>query len=439
MFSLPAVLQGFMHTPAQSLVQGIYAKHAGLSLAALASAVIVTRVFDAVIDPVIGIAADAWRRRTSTHKHFLAFGTLVTILGLWQLYRPPVSVSIAYFTGWFMVAYLGWTITEIPYRAWSIELSSEYTMRTRIQTWLGVATAVGTYAFFFVPLLGKSLGLTQSTEIDLSTLALGAIVIAAVMPLANLIAIWRVPDGAFAAREDQVHWSELWQAVRQNGPLLYFMLMFLAAGITLAISTGVSYLFFDALGLSDKLAALSLLLAPVTLIGMPVWAAVCKRFDRQKVWALCLLATSACYVLYGLVPPGESGLMIVGSVSMLLLFFSTCSFVVAPATLGDIVDYGRWKLGHDHSSFYVAFFALIQKAINGVGIAIGFMLLDLLGFDAAAKTHSASDLFAIRLTSAWLPAAAILIAAPFVWRFPITRAKHEQMLREIAARDGNAR
>jgi len=124
-FALPAIMQGFMHAPAASLIQGIYAKHAGLPLVALGTAVLITRLFDAFTDPLIGWASDWWRQKTGSRKPFIVVGTLVTAVGLWFLYRPPEGVTISYFLVWFTVAYLGWTMTEIPYRAWSFELATE--------------------------------------------------------------------------------------------------------------------------------------------------------------------------------------------------------------------------------------------------------------------------------------------------------------------------
>lgn len=46
LFILPALAMGFMHGPEQQM-QGIYAKYAGLTLAALAGATLLTRAFDA--------------------------------------------------------------------------------------------------------------------------------------------------------------------------------------------------------------------------------------------------------------------------------------------------------------------------------------------------------------------------------------------------------
>ena len=65
LFALPALLVGFMHGPEQQ-IQGIYAKYAGLALAALAMATLLTRAFDAVTYPLIGYLSDLTYARTGT-------------------------------------------------------------------------------------------------------------------------------------------------------------------------------------------------------------------------------------------------------------------------------------------------------------------------------------------------------------------------------------
>src|SRR5439155_15833656 len=81
-FALPGLMVGFMHAP-ETIVQGIYAKYAGLTLSALAGALILTRLFDAIPYPLIGYLSDLTARRTGTRKPWLVAGTIVTVVSLW--------------------------------------------------------------------------------------------------------------------------------------------------------------------------------------------------------------------------------------------------------------------------------------------------------------------------------------------------------------------
>lgn len=432
-FALPSVLQGFLHAPAQSILQGVYAKHGGLALAALGTAVLVARIFDALVDPFIGIASDAWYRRTGSHRLFMLIGTLVTVLGLWQLFQPPPGPHVLHFALWYMVASLGWSLIEIPYKTWGAQLSSDYVQRTRIQTWMAVAGVIGTILFYLTPALAQALGRSDSSEFDFRALSVAALVVAFGLPLVNLLALWRVPAGQPPARVVQPAPRELWRALRGNGPFVYFTLMFFISGMTNGINQGVNYLFIDTyLGLGAQFAGIMLMAGPVMLIGIPVWGAACQRWERQKVWAATLAVVAVCQAAYAFVPLGAAGLKAVTLLTLVILFFVPCIFVAGPAMVGDLIDYGRSKFGRDHGGIYIAFFSVVSMTVNALGAATGLVLLDVLGYDATATVQSEEGRIAMQLVAAWIPALGTALAVPLVWRYPLNRQRHAALLHELA-------
>lgn len=132
-FILPALALAFMHGPEMQM-QGIYAKHAGLTLAALAGATLLTRAFDAITYPVIGYLSDLSYARMGTRKPWVVGGALLSALGVWFLYRPPADVGIGYYVAWTGVTYLGWKTAEIPYQACAVEGGVRYTIDCHSRT-----------------------------------------------------------------------------------------------------------------------------------------------------------------------------------------------------------------------------------------------------------------------------------------------------------------
>ncbi len=436
-FCVPGIMQGFMHAPALALIQGVYAKHTGLTLAALGTALLISRIFDAVTDPLIGLASDSWYRRRGTRKPFVLLGTLFSVTGIWFLFRPPHDVTVVYFGTWFMVTYLGWTITEIPFRAWSFELSSDYVVRTRIQTMMSIALFIGGYAFYFVPFLTRGLGLTDSTEINLDTLSFAAIGVVALMPLSNLITVLLVPDGAFNVRQSETSLGLIYNAVRGNTPLIYFIAMLLLYVLGNGLSQGTSYLFIDSfLGLARHLSTILLFGTPVLILALPLWGWLCQRFERRQVWAWAAMANGVVVTAFGFVPVGEDSLPLVFLAYLSALFFSSCFFVVAPAMLGDIVDFGRWRFGADYGGTYSALYTLITKVVTGIGLALSLLLLNWFGYDATAAEQTRAGGLAMRTIGAWLPGLTLFVTAILVWRFPISRGRHRQIVRDLEERDG---
>jgi len=132
MYPLPYIMVGVFFTPIHTALPGIYAKHFGLGLSVIATAMFVGRLFDAVTDPLIGYASDAYHARTGTRKPFVVIGGLFFVLCTYFLCVPPENVSAAYFTGWLFVFYLAFTMFEIPHMTWGGELTSNATEKNKV-------------------------------------------------------------------------------------------------------------------------------------------------------------------------------------------------------------------------------------------------------------------------------------------------------------------
>lgn len=71
------------------VLHGIYAKYFGISLTAIATVLLVSRLFDAINDPIIGYSSDRVRLHTGTRKQFVFIGGLLTAISCYFLIQPP--------------------------------------------------------------------------------------------------------------------------------------------------------------------------------------------------------------------------------------------------------------------------------------------------------------------------------------------------------------
>lgn len=441
-FALPAIMEGLMHAP-ESQVQGIYAKYTGLSLTALASGLLLTRVFDALTYPLIGQWSDQTFRRTGSRKGLMAFGTAVAVLGVWFLFRPPPNPSIVYYTGWAMVTYVGWKLTEIPYTAWSLGLSRDYVQRARVQLWRFMAALSGSILFFTVPFATKALGLSDSTELNLHTLSFAAVVVVVCMPLFNSFALLRVPNSEapqpVAPAGSKAGWREMFSAVASNGPLLRLLLAAAPALALNGMAAGTLFLFADVyLHLGKKLAVIQLAGLPMTLIGLLFWTWLCQKFERHRVWAISMMVAALCDGLLAFVPAGPSALVPILVLYPIGLFSFICIAIAFPAMLGDVVDYELLRTGEDRSGIYAAINAFLQKSMTAVSGAFGIAMVGWFGFDAHADEQTAWAGFGIRLAAMGLPALGFVASASLLWWFPLNRARQAEIRKAMQARESRS-
>lgn len=439
-FSLPAAVQGFTHTAAGQLLTGVYAKHFGLSLGALGTAVLLCKMFDAITDPLIGLWSDAHRRRGGWRRTWVVSGSLLAAAALWFLFRPPAGVGIIYFTVWYLLVYLGWTIAEIPYRAWSVELTQDYQQRTRIAVWMFTTALGGSIVVFMVPMAGPLLGFAKTQEVTPTTLSVLALITAVATPVLCAIAVRRAPEGPAIDQATNESPSELWRSIAGNRPLLILTGLFLLYSFASGMVQGVLFLYVDVyLGLSEYLAPILLITGPMAVIATPVWGWLCGRYEKHRAWAAAILGQAIAVGLMGLIVPGEAALIAIAILTAMNFFFGAAAGVAMPAILGDVVDYGTLRFGRERAGVYYSFYTLMQKSISGAGIAAGMFIIAYFGFDATSHHQTQSGVFGLKLAYAYLPAViALAIVLPML-RFPIDRRQHGRIIQALRRRGATAR
>ncbi|WP_072312889.1 MFS transporter [Agrococcus sp. Marseille-P2731] len=425
-FTLPTIVLGIMHGP-EGVIQGVYAKHAGLALGGLAIALLVTKMFDAITYPLIGSLSDRTYARTGSRRGWIIGGTIISVVGMWALLHPPAEPTVVYFGVSMSVLYLGWKTVEIPLQAWSYNLSADHAQRARVQGWRGMGQVVGQLLFFFVPALAFGLGVSDSTEIDFRSLGVLAVIALVAMPVAAAVMLLVVPSGAVTTAESvsatlRSRARETLRALRGNPPLMRLLAAFLPVNLLAGMSGGLAYLYMDVyLGLSAELPAVLATSLVTSIIGIPIWTALSARFERHRVWAVALILGAIACASFVLVQPGPGAFL--GCILLFPIVTLVLSGSVVVYTMSaDVVDYGRLHTGRDHGGLYGSMFAFLQKSLLGVAGALGLGLVGAFGFDAEGGVQTTAAVVGITFGFSIAPALGLLAAAAIIWRYPLDRA-----------------
>ncbi len=139
----PAALGVFMMVLVQNL---------GFSPVLWGLAFFAPRVFDAILDPMMGFISDNTKSRWGRRRQYVFIGALVMGVAyafMWQLYpENGVDYNFTYFMIWSFVFYIGLTIFGVPYVAMGYEMSPDFNERTQI---MAIAQFIGQWAWVIVP------------------------------------------------------------------------------------------------------------------------------------------------------------------------------------------------------------------------------------------------------------------------------------------------
>lgn len=428
-YAAPAFSQVLIHGPANSIIQGIYAKEFGVSLQAIAGILLIAGLVDVVTNPLIGYCSDRYRIRHGSRKPWLLVGAAFAVVACWFLYAPTPPVTAGYFLGWLLLAYFAWSVSEIPYGAWIAEISDDYDQRTRLSTWRAIFAYGGSIVFFAVPFLP----IFPTTEFTADTLRWTAIIAGIALPAMTLLAVALVPNGTAPRAHAAQASRDPWRAVFLNRPLLLYASMFALIGLANGVLAGVLFFFFDSyLDQGKAMAGIFLVALPVGALAVPVWGYLCRKFGKHRAWAAGTAATAVSILGYGFVPVGSAGTWLLTVVHVLVIASYVSYAVASPAVLADVVDYGRWRFGADFGGTYFSFYSLMYKAAPQVGAALGIAMLGWFGFDPQARILSAEARSGLLLVFCVVPAVMLAIATVLVWRFPIDARRQAIIARRLA-------
>ena len=374
-----------------NILHGIYAKYFGLPLVTIATVLMISRIFDALSDPLVGILADIYQKKRRSYKPFVLGGGILFIISSYFLYFPlsedelslGQEVTPIYFLIAFLAFYLSWTVFEIPHLSWGGDLSADVKGRNRIFSNRALAFYIGTSVFFSLPLLP----IFETSEFTPETLAWSVMIAAPVTLLAIFFCVFNVPDNRsipqkFGRGVDASGGNKSFFKLAKNKPFTIFLMAFIFTGIGGGMWFGLIFIYVDSyLGLGNELSLSYLLGFLFSILTVFIWKWIAEKFDKNISWCAGMLLVMLGIVGTGFLSPGESGWWSLLVCMLLVNGGMASSVALAPSLLSDIIDYGSWKFGQKSSALYFSVYTFALKANIGIGVATGMFLAGLYGFD----------------------------------------------------------
>jgi GPH family glycoside/pentoside/hexuronide:cation symporter len=163
-----------------------------LGAALAGTALLVGKVWDAVIDPAIGFFSDRTKSRLGRRRPWMLGGAIAVFFFMILMYTNPHIQSQFWLFMWVIFVYCllvtAYSVINIPYGALTPELTRDYDGRTVLNAYRMSFAVIGTFigAGIVLPLVGAF------ANKDLGWMAMGA-AMGAVISVTALITIFTVP------------------------------------------------------------------------------------------------------------------------------------------------------------------------------------------------------------------------------------------------------
>ena len=389
-----------------------------------------SRVSDAILDPVAGYLSDRTDSRLGRRRSWLVVSALPLGATFVMLWSPPAQlggVALAVWMGAAVFAYhVATTLFSIPHEALGAELTTSYHDRTRI---FGIRHIVGTVGSVLA--LG-GMWLLMESEDPRRTAFLLALAIGVAFALSTLLAVARLREPAsHQGRGGRNPWRAFADVWRNPHARLLFLVFGIETFGTAILSVMVAYVMKYVYDLEHYTTAFMLLYFVPAILFVPVWIRLSRRFGKRNLWIFSMSMLTIAFAGLAFVRAGD--VMLVCALGVIAGVGGGCGAVVGPSIQADVIDFDERATGERKEGTYFAVWAFVRKSAFGLATLLTGLLLGLIGYEPNVEQSEATKL-GMRTLFGIVPGLCYLAGTLCFLRFRLDEAAHLAIRRELDGR-----
>lgn len=407
--------------------------HMSPSLAGTVS--LISIIWDAVTDPIIGHFAD---KKGADKRKFMfraAFPVGITFIGAFiPLGETGDVFKFIFYTAMTMLFWLAYTVYTIPYYAVVAEITEDYDERTDIRgkssLFNTVAILLGNAVPALVPGLIIGMGVSASLGWLLTAAMLAVLaVISAVVASLSLRGIELKKAGEVAGKE-KVKVSEYLQILKIKPFRWFVMFVFFFLIASSMIQTNFVYLVKTKLGMTDD----GMVIVIVTLVAsmglmIPIVTKIAEKTDRRKAGIIFVSIMLVALLIIKLIGINNTP-MLIASVFAVALGLA-CFWTIFYSMAYDLVEVDEFVNGKRRESMITAFPQFFQKFGAAIGMWIAGQVLALGGYDGKLEVQPESAMPAIENVATVIPAVFLVFALIGIVLYPVTKERFELLTKQL--------
>ena len=434
-------------------VFGISAKHA-------ATMFLVTRIWDMINDPMMGMIADRTKTRWGKFRPYLLWVPIPYGILIYMMFITPdwgMNAKLVYAYATYMLATMAYTAVNIPYSSLMAVITPNPKVRTTISQYRFFFAFIGmllitTFMLPLVKFFGGSEVVPGLNEEIVSNPALGYRrtfgIFGILAIILFLITFLTTRERVKPAKTQKNKFSHDLNDIIRNVP---WIVLFVASVFFLTHNhirnSSVAYYFDYVNGEGSKvmltwtLGALRLDFDRTTVFltiqtfgmmaGVFISTPIKKYFDKKTLLIFLSFAAAVLGGVFYWLPPDN--FILLGSVNFLWAVVAGATPVFLFAMFTDVADFHEWKFGFRATGLVIAG---IMFAIK-MGVAIGgyllLKLLDVFGY-VANKPQTPEAMNGIKLLFSLIPAVFILVCGITLFFYPVNNKLLSGIEEDLKAR-----
>lgn len=409
---------------------------AGIPAAAAGGIFLVSKLFAAVVDPIVGTSID-YRKRIGPKGKFrpyLLYGSIVlAILTVLTFISPNLSPTgkLIYAYASYMIWGIGYSFVNIPYGSLGAAMTQNAVDRTSLASFrqAGSLGALFVTSIVVIPMIVRFDNPVVAYPVVMGLMSMLGVLFFYIC-YRNCQERIIVKDQKY--KEEKVTLKAISKTFFTNKPLLTLILMtvFTISAYNLKSAMLVYFAEYN-LGNAELMASMNFIIIGSSFIGVIMLPKLVKMFGKKKTAILGLALSVVADVINFAMPSNVFLFTILASIAFIGISIPNG---ITWAFVSDAIDYGEWRTGERKEGTVYSLFNFSRKLAQSLSGFLSGIGLSIVGY-VPNVAQKAGTLLGIKAILLLYPAVALSIAMLVIgYLYRLTDEKHAEMVAGLKSR-----
>lgn len=424
-----------------------------LSPALAGTVILVSKIWDAVSDPLMGTISDRTRSKLGRRRPYFLAGVVLIVISFTLLWAAP-TFSREFFTfAWVLLAYVFFstviTMVMVPYNAFQSELTLDYNERTKLSTTRIVFSTLASFAAALVPPMIYNAFPASQLRTGYLVMALAFGLFFGLPFLATFLFTRERPE--FQREPQPLDLRKNFLSPFKTPGYTRVLLMYLFAFVSIdAVNAIVIFFMTYYLGRGGETNFVLGALLTAQMVSLPIYSAISRRWSKKSGFIAAILVWAVVQLGSVLITPAMPAAVIyvygslvgIGTGGVVVMIYSI--FPDVP-DIDELVSFerregilsGLYTFMRKASSAIVGFLISLMMQVSGflapIEIVVGgeTVLQD--------QEQSAQFILVLRIVFIGLPLVFLALGLWQATKYPLTPKLHERLKEYLVRRRAGAR
>ncbi len=436
----------------------------GIPIATASTLMMISKIWDAITDPLMGFISDNTRGRYGRRKPYMFVGGILLLVGIFLLFLPVTewgiiaADNIPGLVAWILIMYLLWntfsTITMVPYCSMASDISPSFRERNNANTVKLVFNAAASGLAYVLPLLFIEALISDDgymfvphmshTDFWLAICLIFGVLFGGGLIVTGLFVKERIKVSAPKEKFDFKKFLKNYAEPYKNRSYRWHIVMYVSAFMCMDMISALAVYYatdvwagqkvFGSMDMSSLFIIAPLMVA--AFLVFPLARYVMDKKSKQFAFRMGLPCYIAAGIMLAVMDPSWTPSWVVPVVALVMGFGFGGAQMMPWIIFPDTVDIAQMATGDRPTGTYSGMMTLVRKIAGALGVGIVGWILGAAGYVERRTPGDQSDeaLLAIKLVMGLAIVVLISIALFASFRYKINNKKLSRVRYFIEAR-----